>query len=72
MGRAIATVEITSGPVIRGTGTKGSQPFEWEATLTATGWEIAISSLRGRIGSVTGATLNLPLEVAAAARTFTI
>lgn len=44
---AIATVEITSGPIVRGTGTKGSQPFEWEATLTATGWEIAISSLRG-------------------------
>jgi hypothetical protein len=68
---AIATCDIRNATVIQGTGMKGNSPFEYTATLTATGWIIAISSTRGYIGEITGLTLNLALEVATAARHFT-
>lgn len=46
----------------------GTQHFQWEATATPSGWYIVITSPTGKVGEVQGATFNLPLEIAAAAR----
>ena len=68
----IASVDIGTGPTIRGTGQKGNQPFEYHAHLTPQGWSVSIFSINGRVGAYDGVTFNLPLEIATAARRFTL
>jgi hypothetical protein len=48
--------------------TKGDEIGQWEATALQNGWYVIVTNTRGKVGEYQGATFNLPLEIAAAAR----
>jgi hypothetical protein len=55
-------------PWIYGTGWHNNNPFGWDAFATPQGWLVEITGLTGKRGQLQGATFNMLLEVAIAAR----
>jgi len=37
--------------------------YQWEATVTPSGWYVVITAAHGKLGEVQGVTFNLPLEI---------
>jgi hypothetical protein len=65
----IMTVEVNmNSTTILGSGVHYNQPFKFRAHALQHGWYVEIESSGGRRGPYQGATFNLALEVAAAAR----